>query len=104
MIGDKYTTESQTPKFPVTFLQSSIMTAEEVKNLGVTFDSENTFDNHIDQVCRACYYHLIHLRSIHKFLTVGTAVLVAYGMVSSQLDYYNFLIYGVSKSSVVKLH
>ena len=30
----------------------------EVNNLGVTFDSDNSFDNHVAKVCRACYYHL----------------------------------------------
>ena len=33
-----------------------------VKNLGVTFDSGNTFTSHITNRCRACYYHLKYLR------------------------------------------
>ena len=40
IINDKHTRESFVSKFLVTFLQSSIKPAEEVKNLGVTFDSE----------------------------------------------------------------
>ena len=47
IIVDKHTRESLIPKFPVTSLQSSITPAEEVKSLGVTFDSENTFDSHV---------------------------------------------------------
>ena len=54
----KETRESLKPEFPVTFLQNSIIPAEEVKNLGVTLDSENTFDSHVGKVCHACYYHL----------------------------------------------
>ena len=27
-----------------------------IKNMGVTFDSGNTFDNHIVNVCHACCY------------------------------------------------
>ena len=50
IIFNKYTRESSIPKFPVTFLQCSIILAEEVKHLGVTFDSENTFDIHIGKV------------------------------------------------------
>ena len=34
------------------------MPEDEVKNLGVTFDSYDTFDSHVGKVCRACYYHL----------------------------------------------
>ena len=47
IIGDKHTRESLMSKFSVSFLESSIKPAVEIKNLGVTFDSENTYDNHI---------------------------------------------------------
>ena len=73
------------------------------KNLGVIFDSDNSFDNHVAKVCRACYYHLRDLRRIHKFLGVETAILLANAMVSSRLDYCNSLLYGVSKSNKAKL-
>ena len=52
--------------FPVPFLQKNISPSVEVKNLGVTFDSDNSFDNHVAKVCRACYYHLRDLCRIHK--------------------------------------
>ena len=75
----------------------------EVKNLGVIFDSDNSFDNHVAKVCRACYYHLCDLRRIRKFLSDETAILLANAMVSSRLDYCNTLLYGVSKSNIAKL-
>ena len=75
----------------------------EVKNLGVIFDSDNSFDNHVAKVCRACYYHLRDLRQIRKFVGVETAILLANAMVSSRLDYCNSLLYGVSKSNIAKL-
>ena len=84
IIGDKHARESLIPKFPVTLLQSSITLAEKVKiKLGVTFDSENTFDSHVGKVCCACYYNHRDLRHISKFLTLDTAVLLANAMVSS---------------------
>ena len=75
----------------------------EVKNLGVIFDSDNSFDNHVAKVCQACYYHLRDLRRIHEFLSVETAILLANAMVSSHLDYCISLLYGVSKSNIAKL-
>ena len=56
IIEDKHTRESFIPKFPVTLVRISITPAKEIKNLGVTFDTENTFDNHIGKVClfRTC--------------------------------------------------
>ena len=74
-----------------------------VKYLGVIFDSDNSFDNHIAKVCRACYYNLRDLRRIRKFLGVKTTILLANAMVSSRLDYCNSLLHGVSKSNIAKL-
>ena len=74
-----------------------------MKNLCVTFDSGNTFANHITKVCRACYYHLKDLRHIRKFLSVETAALLANSMISSRIDYCNSLLYGVTNYNVVKL-
>ena len=103
IIGQKATRESLAPNFPVPLLQNNISPSVEVKNLGVTFDSDNSFDNHVAKVCRACYYHLRDLRRIRKFLSDETAILLANAMVSSRLDYCNSLLYGVSKSNIAKL-
>ena len=103
IIGQKAIRESLAPNFPVPPLQNNISPSVEVKNLGVIFDSDNSFDNHVAKVCRACYYHLRDLRRIRKFLGVETAILLANAMVSSRLDYCSSLLYGVSKSNIAKL-
>ena len=53
IIGDIHTSESLVPKFTVSFVQNSISPAEKVKNLGVAYVSENSFDNDIAKVCLA---------------------------------------------------
>ena len=103
IIGQKAIRESLAPNFPVPLLQNNISPSVEVKNLGVTFDLDNSFDNHVAKVCRTCYHHLRDLRRIRKFLSDETAILLANAMVSSRLDYCNSLLYGVSKSNIAKL-
>ena len=103
ILGQKATRELLASNFPVPLLQNNISPSVEVKNLGVTFDSDNSFDNHVAKVGRACYYHLRDLRRIRKFLSDETAILLANAMVSSRLDYCNSLLYGVSKSNIAKL-
>ena len=93
----------QANKFPTQLLGNSISPTDTVKNLGVTFDSRNTFTSHITNMCRACYYHLKDLRRIRKFLSVETAALLANSMISSRLDYCNSILYSVSKYNVAKL-
>ena len=75
-------------KFPTQFLGNSISPTNEVKNLGFTFDSGNTFASHI----RIC-----------KFLSVETATLLANAMISGRIDYYNSLFYSLNKYYVAKL-
>ena len=115
IIGDRQARESLIPKFPTQLLRNYVSPIDTFKNLGVTFDSGNTFNRHITKVfrawykghitkvCRAWYYHLKDLRRIRKFLGVETAALLANSTISSHLDYCNSLLYGVSKYNVTKL-
>ena len=98
IIGDKPARVAHTQ-----LLGNSISPTEEVKNLGVTFDSGNTFASHIPNVCCACYYHLKDLRCIRKFLSVKTVALLANSMISSRIDYCNSLLYSINKYNVAKL-
>ena len=78
IIGQKAIRELLAPNFPVPLLQNNISPLVEVKILGLIFDSDNSFDNHIAKVCRACYCHLRDLQQICKFLSVDTAILTLY--------------------------
>ena len=90
-------------KCPTQFLGNSISPTSQVKNLGIIFDSGNTFASHVTKVCCACYYHLQDFGCIRKFLSVETAALLANSMISSQIDYCNSLLYGVNKYNMAKL-
>ena len=83
IIGDRQARESLINKFPKQLLGNYMSHTNTVKNLGVTFDSGNTFTSHITNMCRACYYRLKDLRRIRKFLSVETVALLANSMISS---------------------
>ena len=63
---------------------------------------EDTFESNICKVCCACYYHLRDLQHFHKFLTFDFAILLANAIVTSRLDYCNYVQFGVSKGSCCK--
>ena len=90
-------------KIPILLLGNSIFLTNDLKNLCVTFDSENTYASHITKVCHSCYYHIKDLRCIWKSLSVETATLLANSMSSSRMDYCNYLSYCISKYNVAKL-
>ena len=56
IIGVRQARECLINKFPTQLLGNSISPTDIVKNLGVTFDSGNTFTNHVTNMCPTCYY------------------------------------------------
>ena len=70
-----------------------------VKSLGFTFDSHLSFDKHVNNLCRACYFNIRALRRMSR----ETAITVAYAVVSVRLDYCNALLAGMSKANLDKL-
>ena len=83
--------ESLIQKFPTQIHGNFISSTKEVKNIGVTFDSGNTFASiHITKVCCTCYYHLKDLRHAHAEIPqCADYSMPANWMISSQIDYCN---------------
>ena len=88
--------------FPDTFPQS-ITPAASVLNIGVTFDENFNFKQHISKTCCFCFYHVRDLRRTCRFITLSVAKTIATTLVSSRLDYCNSLLYNIANKDVAKL-
>ena len=65
-----------------------------MKNLGFTLDCHLTFNAHVSNIARTCYFELHRLASIRRFLTsTATSTLVS-AFVLSRIDYCNSLLFG----------
>src|SRR6218665_3951481 len=63
-----------------------------VRNLGVIFDQNLSFSDHItDQLSRSCFMHIRDLRRIRPMLDLRTASTIATSIVHAKLDYCNSL-------------
>jgi len=91
------------PVAVITVGDAHIDTADSVKSLGVVIDSELSFNKHVDNLCKAAYFHTRALSHIRKCVPETVALSVATSMVSSRLDYCNSVLYGTSKSNIQKL-
>ena len=83
--------------FPTHILSQSITPAASVLNLGVTFDENFNFKQHISKTCHCCVYDIRDLRSIRRFISLSAAKTIATALVSSRLDYCNCLLYNTAK-------
>ncbi|CAM4606685.1 unnamed protein product [Leuciscus chuanchicus] len=77
-------------------LESSLITpSRSVRNLGVTFDDQLTFTDHISKTARSCRFALHNIRKIRPFLTEHATQLIVQALVISRLDYCNALLAGL---------
>jgi len=82
---------------------NTITVAKTVKILGVKLDENLTFDEHVNEVVRACNHHLRALRHIRRYVTRDIARTIACSIIGSRIDYCNALLYGANKDSLAKL-
>ena len=91
LIGSKNNRKQLLPHFPINILGNQVSPAQSVRNLGVVFDSNFSFSDHVSQVIKSTRVHARDLYSIRPLLDLNTSVLLANALVSSRLDYCNSL-------------
>ncbi len=85
-------------------LGTSIITpSTSVRNLGVIFDDQLTFKEHIAKTARSCRFALHNIRKIRPFLTEHDAQLLVQALVVSRLDYCNALLAGLPSNTIKPL-
>ena len=103
VFGSKAQRQKISSHFPVSILGSLLHPLDSVRNLGVWFDADFSFSEHIKRTCKACFLQMRDLCRIRKYLTSEVAVLAANALVSSHLDYCNSLFRGLSGFNQHKL-
>ena len=84
-------------------LGSDTFPSDTVCNLGVVFDSDFNFHQHISQVCKSCFYHIRDLRRIRRHISISTAKIISTTVISSYLDCCNSLLNSIAKGDLAKL-
>ncbi len=74
-----------------------------VRNLGVIFDDQLTFKDHIAKTAWSCRIALHNIRKIRPFLTEHAAQLLVQAHVISRLDYCNALLAGLPSCTIKPL-
>src|SRR5579872_3597180 len=77
--------------------------SDNVRNLGVTFDSQLSFEKHSKQLFSSCFYQIRQLWSIRHCLSDTAAEILVHAFVSSRLDYCNCLFLSCTKSVLDRL-
>ena len=74
-----------------------------VKNLGVTFDQDMSFQPHIKQITKIAFFHLRNIAKVRHILSQSDAEKLVHAFVTSRLDYCNSLLSGCPIKSINSL-
>ncbi len=90
--------------FTIQLDSSTITPSASVRNLGVIFDDQLTFKEHIAKTAWSCRRFALHnIRKIRPFLTEHAAQLLVQALVISRLDYCNALLAGLPSNTIKHL-
>ena len=82
---------------------TAILPSSEVTNLGGWFDNQLKMVMQINQTCKAAFFHIFNIRRIRKFLSSDTVQTLENAFVTSRLDYYNSILFGLPNTELQKL-
>src|SRR3984885_644618 len=66
-----------------------------VRDLGVMLDEELTMADHVNALCRTCYYELRQIRFIRRNLSHEAAITLVHSFIMTRLDYCNSILAGL---------
>ncbi len=78
----------------------SLDSSSSVRNLGVLFDSNLSFDSHIS---KAAFFHFKNISKLRPLLSMSNAEMLIHAFMTSRLDYSNALLCGCSACLINKL-
>lgn len=87
----------------VTVGSSAVQPSDGARNLGCYFDRHLDMKQHINNICRLCFFQLRQLRVIRRTLPADVLKTLLHAFVSNRLDYCNSLFYCLPKYDLQKL-
>ena len=87
----------------VSFCGNILNPSSRVRNLGITFDSDLAFTDHISNICRSSFHQIRQLRQARSSLDTNSATILANALVTSKLDYCNSLLYSLPSTAIDRL-
>lgn len=77
--------------------------SDNVKNLGVVFDSNLTFEHHIKHITKNGFYHLKNIAKVRPFLSQANTETLIHAFITCRIDYCNALLSGLPKKNIAPL-
>lgn len=102
------TTRQQLAKVQVNFLtlcragDARVPFVSAVKNLGTWVNTNLSLQVHINNTCKAAYYHITNVRLIRKYLRNKASQILVQSVITGRLDYCNSILHGLSSINITQ--
>ncbi|XP_062864364.1 uncharacterized protein LOC134326089 [Trichomycterus rosablanca] len=98
------TTLAKTTKnFQITIDNDTLSPSSNIRNLGVIFDSNLSFDRHVNHITKTAFFHLKNIARLRPSLSFSAAETLIHAFITSRIDYCNSILYGTSNKILKKL-
>ena len=87
----------------VSVAETLVRVSNQVRILGVSFDSRLSFDAHISALSKSYFYHIRALCHIRTNVTLDCSKNIACSLVGCRLDYANSTFVGISIKNIFRL-
>ena len=94
------TTLSQLPNLTIKMDGVKVVPSSQIRNLGVIFDSNLTFESHVKNTTKVSFFHLRRIAKLRPFLSQSAAERLIHAFVASRLDYGNALLVGSTDKTI----
>ena len=82
---------------------TTLVTSSTVKNLGLIFDQNLSWEPHINSQCRSALQQIRYLSKFKHFLSVATKRKLVYALIIPLLEYYDSVFINAPKSSLLRI-
>jgi len=80
-----------------------LTTKNQVRNLGVSLESDLSFNSHVKAITKSAYYHLKNISRIRCFVSSQDSEKLVHAFTTSRVDYCNGLLTGLPKNNTRQL-
>ncbi|KAF7645779.1 hypothetical protein LDENG_00198460 [Lucifuga dentata] len=74
----------------------TVLPSPHIRNLGVTFDNNLSFEKHVIHITKTAFFHLKNIARLHPLLPFSAAETLIHAFITFRLHYCNSILYGTS--------
>ncbi len=84
-------------------LDGCTLNSSSVRNLGVLFDCNLSFESHVSSICKTAFFHLKNIYKLRPMLSMSNAEKFIHAFMTSRLDYCNALLGGCTAHNKLQM-